>query len=136
MRKQKFYFGKRKVNHIDGKIASQWAVPTLLREYFILRQRLRMMFFSMKIAMNSRVGLGTNTNATYGMMGGARKILTPAEAEVIPDESKDYYTGCMLHRRKIAKALDRRTTYSFQRLRAVFTDAKYFMDPQVQEATA
>ncbi|MNV91019.1 hypothetical protein D3C71_1854650 [compost metagenome] len=83
--------------------------------------------------MNAKVGLGINN--TYGMMGSsARKILTPAEAEVIPDESKDYYTQCMLHRRKIAKALDKRVHSSIQKLQVIHDEAEAFFNPPKAEA--
>lgn len=133
MRKQRFYFGQRKVPHRNGMINNQWVVPTMLRGYFSLRTVMSHLFFSMKISMNSRVGLGINN--TYGMMGSsARKILTPAEAEALPKESVDHYATAMLHRRKIAKALDKRTNYSIQKLRVVHDEAVAFMNPPEAKA--
>ena len=135
MRKQRFYFGKRKIKHTNGVIGSTWVVPKMLRDYFALRMVLSQMFFSLKISMNAKVGLGINN--TYGTMGSsarAMKILTPAEAEVIPDESKDYYTQCMLHRRKIAKALDKRVHSSIQKLQVIHDEAEAFFNPPKAEA--
>ncbi|MNE50776.1 hypothetical protein D3C81_740670 [compost metagenome] len=133
MRKQRFYYGKCRLKHRNGWSNGRWVVPTMLRDYFALRICLLQMNFSMKLSMNSVVGSGIN--ATAGMMGDkARKILTPAEAEVIPDESKDHYTKCMQHRRKIAKALDNRVSYSIQKMQVIHDEAEAFFNPPKAEA--
>lgn len=136
MKKQRFYFGKNKLNHRNGFIGNTWVVPKMLRDYFALRIQAGQMFYGLKISMNAKVGLSCNNapivmdNAKIGMMGaGARKILTPEEADALPKESVDHYTTAMLHRRKIAKALDKRTHYSIQKLKAVVDAAAAFMNP-------
>jgi hypothetical protein len=134
VKKQRFYFGKRKINHRNGMIGSTWVVPKMLRDYFALRICLSQVFFSLKISMNAKVGLSCN-NAPIGMMGaGARKILTPEEAAELPKESVDHYTTAMLHRRKISKALDKRTHSSIQKLQAIHDEAEAFFNPPEAKA--
>ena len=134
MKKHKVYLGKRKVAHREGMVCGRWVVPSVLREYFSLRFRLQTLYFSLKISMNARVGLGMNN--TYAAIGVAtRKIITPAEAEQLPVESKDYYTECMQHRHKIAVALGKREHYSIQKLQVIHDEAtSFFNSPQAEAA--
>jgi hypothetical protein len=80
MRKQKFYFGQRRLKHNDGhsRATYQWVVPRILRPYFERQIRRQMENVSLKLAMNSSWGArgAHNPNAVYGSMQPERPQIT------------------------------------------------------------
>lgn len=108
MRKPKFYFGKSRLKHDEGKQNGKFVVPSLLRGWFTLRYKLRRWNLILKTAVNS----------SSGAVGDNMRIST------------DHYTQMLTFRRRIAKALSLKL--SVQRLQALLKDIEDYRDEQAK----
>lgn len=110
MRKQKFYLGKRRLKHNEGKHNGKFVVPSLLRRWLMLRYKLSRWNMILKFACNSSVGSGA--------VGSNMSVST------------NHYVQMVTYRRRIVKALSLKL--SVQRLQGLLNEIEKYRDEQAQ----